>query len=569
MRAQLSVLAAMVLLAVPACGSVESQPDAPTTGTLTVTTTGDGAVASSPAGIQCGATCVATFDLGAMVTLTATPGAAAAFSTWTGACSGAAPTCTLTIAAATTVGATFVVARDTITVVPTGDGSGTITSSPPGLACPGPCTLTVDHGAQVTLTAAPAVGSTFVGWTGGGCTGAGTCTTTVTDDLSIQAAFALDRSLVVTRAGNGSGTVTSNPTGIACGATCTATFAPGTVVTLTQAATAGSTFTGWSGACAGTGACMVTMNAAQMVTATFTLNQYTLTVARAGAGIGTVTSNPAGVTCGADCTEVYNHGTAVTLTATPASGSAFSGWSGACTGTGTCAVTMTAARSVTATFIARGWLYTIRDSDDVFQRGNPATGALTDVGPLGAAYAFGDCAYNTATDVMYVVDGRGAKGLYRVSLTTGAATMAGLHNIADMFALAYDAGNGLLYGVAGDGNLYRLNTTTGAATLVGATGASGTINGLAWDSTRSRLVALTALVSGASVYSINVTTGAATALATGLAGIDNNGWTYDPVIDRLWALDYGGNIYQYNPATFARTTIATGAGNHTCVAFVP
>jgi hypothetical protein len=109
---------------------------------------------------------------------------------------------------------------------------------------------------------------------------------------------------------------------------------------------------------------------------------------------------------------------------------------------------------------------------------------------------------------MYVVDGRGAKGLYRVSLTTGAATMAGVHNIADMFALAYDAGNGLLYGVAGDGNLYRLNTTTGAATLVGATGASGTINGLAWDSTRSRLVGLTAALSGASVYSINVTTGA-------------------------------------------------------------
>ena len=61
----------------------------------------------------------------------------------------------------------------------------------------------------------------------------------------------------------------------------------------------------------------------------------------------------------------------------------------------------------------------------------------------------------------------------------------------------------------------------------------------------------------------------ATALATGLPGLDNNGWTYDPVIDRLWAVDYGGTIYQYNPATFARTTFATGTGSHTCMAYVP
>lgn len=58
-------------------------------------------------------------------------------------------------------------------------------------------------------------------------------------------------------------------------------------------------------------------------------------------------------------------------------------------------------------------------------------------------------------------------------------------------------------------------------------------------------------------------------LASGLPGIDNNGWTYDPVIDRLWAVDYGGNIYQYNPTTFTRTTFATGQGAHTCMAYVP
>ena len=76
-----------------------------------------------------------------------------------------------------------------------------------------------------------------------------------------------------------------------------------------------------------------------------------LTVTRAGAGGGTVTSAPAGIACGADCTERYAPGTVVTLTAAPAAGSTFGGWSGAgCGTTNTCAITLGAATSVTATF---------------------------------------------------------------------------------------------------------------------------------------------------------------------------------------------------------------------------
>jgi Divergent InlB B-repeat domain len=74
----------------------------------------------------------------------------------------------------------------------------------------------------------------------------------------------------------------------------------------------------------------------------------TLTVAKNGNG--NVTSSPVGINCGADCSESYASGAAVTLTATAAGGSTFTGWSGACTGTATCAVTMNAAKSVTATF---------------------------------------------------------------------------------------------------------------------------------------------------------------------------------------------------------------------------
>ena len=75
---------------------------------------------------------------------------------------------------------------------------------------------------------------------------------------------------------------------------------------------------------------------------------YALTVTRAGNG--TVTSSPAGIACGATCSATFNSGTVVTLTAIPAAGSAFSGWSGACSGAGSCQVTMTQARAVTATF---------------------------------------------------------------------------------------------------------------------------------------------------------------------------------------------------------------------------
>jgi len=162
----------------------------------------------------------------------------------------------------------------------------------------------------------------------------------------------------VSPAGTGSGTVTSNPTGINCGAACSASYNSGTVVTLTATASTagnGSSFAGWSGDCTGTAACSVTMSAARDVTPTFNVLpppvKYTLTVSEGGAGTGTVTSSPTGINCStAACAADFNAGTAVALTASPNSGMTFAGWSGACSGTGSCSVTMLAAQSVSASF---------------------------------------------------------------------------------------------------------------------------------------------------------------------------------------------------------------------------
>jgi PASTA domain/Right handed beta helix region/Divergent InlB B-repeat domain len=78
---------------------------------------------------------------------------------------------------------------------------------------------------------------------------------------------------------------------------------------------------------------------------------FTLTVTEAGSGSGTVTSTPAGIACGSTCARAYPSGTIVTLSASASSGSKFAGWSGSvCSGTGTCVITMSVAKVVTATF---------------------------------------------------------------------------------------------------------------------------------------------------------------------------------------------------------------------------
>jgi Calx-beta domain-containing protein/List-Bact-rpt repeat protein len=319
---------------------------------------GTGTVASTPAGISCGADCSESFSSNAVVTLAATASAGSTFVGWSGACTGTS-SCQVAMTADRQVTATFSPLR-TLTVAPDGTGTGTVTSSPAGIICPLDCAEDYTLGTTVTLTATPSVSSTFAGWSGGGCSGTGTCVTTLNASTTVVPTFTIKSyTLTATKSGTGGGTVTSSPAGISCGGDCSEVYNHGTAITLTAAAAGNSAFAGWSGGgCTGTATtCTVTLTAATTVNATFSLAP-TLTISKTGSG--TVTSDPAGISCGADCTENYLTGSSITLTAVAATGFTFTGWSGGgCSGTSTCVVTLNSSTTVTATFTINSYVLTV------------------------------------------------------------------------------------------------------------------------------------------------------------------------------------------------------------------
>jgi beta-glucosidase len=382
-----------------------------TSNTLTVTKggSGSGTVSSSTGAISCGTTCSASIASGTVITLTAAADASSTFSGWSGACSGSAATCVVTVTAAQAVTATFTLNGGTATLLSQGKpatASSTESASYPASyavdastttrwssAFSDPQWLQVDLGqtasiTKVVLTWESAYGKAFqIQVSNDATTWTSIYTTTTgtggTQTLAVSGSGRYVRmygtarataygyslydfqvwgtagqqttaALTVSTLGTGLGTVTSAPAGISCGATCSASYATGTLVTLTATpdAASSSTFGGWSGACSGTAAtCVVTLSQAQSVTATFNPpSLYSLTVTKAGGGTGTVTSSAGGINCGSTCTASLSSGVIVTLTATASSGMSFGGWSGACTGTGTCVVTMTGNQAVTATF---------------------------------------------------------------------------------------------------------------------------------------------------------------------------------------------------------------------------
>ncbi len=248
--------------------------------TLTVTKAGTGSAAgtvtSTPAGINCGATCSSKFAAGTVVTLNAVVSSGASFGGWAGGCTGSAPSCSVTMSAAQSVTATFnsSVANATLTVSLVGSGAGTITSTPVGIDCGRTCTTNFAVNTRVTLTAAVSTGSTFGGWSGACSGSSSTCSVTTDAAKTVTARFDTaavpDAQLIVSTVGSGSGVVTSSPSGINCGTSCSAFFVGGSTVTLTAIPSATAVFNGWSGECAGnTPTCVVAMTGAKTIAANF------------------------------------------------------------------------------------------------------------------------------------------------------------------------------------------------------------------------------------------------------------------------------------------------------------
>jgi hypothetical protein len=320
--------------------------------TVVKTGSGTGTVTSSPPGIDCGASCVADFAQGEVITLTATSGPHTQQVTWTGCDSEPSPTeCTVTMSTAKEVVATFDLDLYTVSVSRVGTGQGVV-------EIPGPMGCGIDcfpYGTVLLLRAVPDRGSEFVEWIGCESPRGNECEVTVREDMSISAVFEQipEPQLTVTPSGTGGGTVTSSPSGIDCGATCKADFAPGREITLTAKPAPDSEFAGWEGCGQVNGEeCKVVLNANSSVTAIFNLSKQRLTVEKAGSGTGAVISSPAGVDCGATCAVDFTRDTAITLTATPGPHSQQVVWAG-CESEPSpteCTVTMSSAKTVTATF---------------------------------------------------------------------------------------------------------------------------------------------------------------------------------------------------------------------------
>ncbi len=300
------------------------------------------------------------------VTVTGTDGSSYTLNS-TGGTQSVSPTSTTTYTATATGAGGTASASVTITVTGTGAPTVTVTANPTSIAKGSSSTLTVTAtNATGGVTVTGTDGSSYTLSSAGGTQSVSpTSTTTYTATATGTGGTASANVTVTVTTGTGAPTVTvsANPTSIAKGGSSVVTVAatnatsvtldgsngskrtlPAAGGTATVAPTSTTTYTATATGSGGTASSSVT------ITVGTGSSGIQLTVASAGNGTGTVTSSPAGINCPQTCTASFPKGTAVVLTAAPASGNTFAGWSGPCTGTGTCNLTFEASITVTATF---------------------------------------------------------------------------------------------------------------------------------------------------------------------------------------------------------------------------
>jgi uncharacterized repeat protein (TIGR02543 family) len=315
---------------------------------LTVTTVGSGSVSRNQS---------APYHYGDVVLLTATPAAGWTFSAWSGGLTGSTNPASITITSNMAVTATFTqnVYTLTINIV----GSGSVNRNNTG---------SYHYGDAVELTAVPSAGWSFIGWSGDLSGSTNPETITMTGNKAVTATFTQDvYTLTVTTVG--SGTVNLNNSG---------PYYYGDIVELTAVSSTGWSFDHWDGDLSGSAnPTTILINGDKTVTATFTQNVYTLTLATVGSGSVNLNS-----------TGPYYYGDVVQLTAVPTVGWSLDHWSGDLSGsTNPATITMASDKSVTAVFTQNQ--YTL----DITIAGS---GSVTKV-PDQATYTYGTSVQLTAT----------------------------------------------------------------------------------------------------------------------------------------------------------------------------
>lgn len=203
-----------------------------------------------------------------------------------------------------------------LSVTPLASGTGTVTSTPPGIDCPTACSATFPQSTQVKLSAAPANNYFFDGWSGA-CSGTARCTVSMTGTEKVSATFYPGEVLTVSIAGGGAGTVTSSPAGISCPTACSFTFPPNTPVTLSETPGSNDAFTSWAGACSGSANCSVTLDASMLITANFSRKNGSSGGSQSTTFVYVASSN------GANNNQVVAYGADSTGQLTPVTGSPF------------------------------------------------------------------------------------------------------------------------------------------------------------------------------------------------------------------------------------------------------